>query len=135
MTKEEYNDRMGGLVISFKAASAGRDYPAALLLSVEIARLGRDHPEYWSKAADDKTSLLIEEVIERAERMLLAMTKQSCEGCGETLTIEEILMYGDKGRGGRCEKCEREWTERMEQWRRGEISEPELDRYFSGKKT
>ena len=46
-------------------------------------------------------------------------------GCGAMLTAEERHYYGVA-----CEKCEREWSERMRAYRRG-VVDPELDAMFS----
>jgi hypothetical protein len=53
---------------------------------------------------------------------------RTCIGCSEALTRAERLYYGD-----RCEACEREWSDRMTLWRKGEIEEPELDSMFGAR--
>lgn len=60
---------------------------------------------------------------------------QICENCARPLTDEEVYWYGLDGRGRRCEDCEGEWSDRMGQWMRGEIDEPEMDAMFSGKRS
>lgn len=44
--------------------------------------------------------------------------------CGAILTAEERHWYGTT-----CERCEVEWGERIDQWRRGGV-DSELDRMF-----
>jgi hypothetical protein len=48
-----------------------------------------------------------------------------CEDCGSPLTAEEHRYYSI-----RCEKCERAWHKRIEDWRHGRTIEPEFDMFF-----
>jgi hypothetical protein len=52
--------------------------------------------------------------------------------CAKPRTDEEIFWYGGPD-GGRCEKCEGAWGDRIGRWMRGETVEPELDSIFSGR--
>jgi hypothetical protein len=49
-----------------------------------------------------------------------------CRECCRPLSRAERLYYGD-----RCEACERAWSDRIDAWRKGEVAEPELDRFYS----
>lgn len=53
------------------------------------------------------------------------MAQHRCSSCGEQLTREERRFYA-----GTCDRCEREETEQIEDWRHGRADEPELDRIF-----
>ncbi len=53
------------------------------------------------------------------------MTGWYCNSCHEELTPEEHSMYDD-----RCEKCERAWSLRVTNWRKGG-RDSELDDIFS----
>ncbi len=55
------------------------------------------------------------------------MVRLICTDCGNTLTDEERHYYGS-----RCERCEREWSDRIEGWRRG-AEDTDLDRRYDGK--
>lgn len=61
----------------------------------------------------------------------MGLSRMICEDCARPLTAEEVHWYGRKGEGGRCEDCERAWSDRMSRWMKGETVEPELDRMFS----
>lgn len=52
-----------------------------------------------------------------------------CMDCARPMTVEEIHYYEF-----RCENCERAWDDRIEAWRTGKTSEPELDAMFRGPK-
>jgi hypothetical protein len=57
-----------------------------------------------------------------------------CDDCAQPRTVAEVYWYGRReDDSGRCEKCERDWSDRMGAWMRGEIVEPELDTRFSAK--
>lgn len=47
-----------------------------------------------------------------------------CRDCTATLTAEELHYYGD-----RCNRCEGEWSDRIEAWRHGG-EDAELSRMF-----
>lgn len=49
---------------------------------------------------------------------------QLCCDCTTRLTDAEVHWYGY-----RCERCEREWSERMDAYRLGS-EDPELDRLY-----
>ena len=53
------------------------------------------------------------------------LLKHACQTCNAWLTRTERRFYGS-----RCERCERAWSERITAWRKGEIVEPELDRFY-----
>jgi hypothetical protein len=55
-----------------------------------------------------------------------------CDDCSRIRTLDEIHWYGRRDGSGRCEGCERAWSDRMGRWMRGETFEPELDAMFSG---
>lgn len=57
---------------------------------------------------------------------------RACMDCAEPRTDEEIFWYGGID-GGRCEKCEQAWSDRIGRWMKGDAIEPELDRMFAGK--
>ena len=48
-----------------------------------------------------------------------------CFDCGKLLTDEESYYYD-----GHCEKCERDWHDRIKRWRKGG-DDPKLDAMFS----
>jgi len=51
----------------------------------------------------------------------------TCDNCGAVLTTEEHKYYER-----RCEKCEKAWHERIEEYRNGN-DDPELDRRYGVK--
>lgn len=57
----------------------------------------------------------------------------TCDDCSRPRTSEEVYWYGQRDGSGRCEDCERAWSDRMGRWMRGETVEPELGSVFSGK--
>lgn len=50
-------------------------------------------------------------------------------GCGQVLKAEERHYYGDT-----CERCVREWGERIDIWKNGG-EDPEFDNIYDGRGT
>lgn len=50
-----------------------------------------------------------------------------CDDCANPLNATEFYYYER-----RCEACERNWTDRMMGWMRGQIIDQELDAFYSG---
>lgn len=48
-----------------------------------------------------------------------------CRECGRPLTDEEAHYYEN-----RCEGCEQDWFEAIEDWRHGRAENPEFDRLY-----
>lgn len=48
-----------------------------------------------------------------------------CRECGKPLTREETHYYES-----RCEGCEQDWFEAIEDWRHGRAENPEFDRLY-----
>ena len=55
----------------------------------------------------------------------ICLGKHPIPGCGKILTKEEQKYYSDC-----CEQCEREWSDAISRWRRGEYN-AEFDKMFS----
>lgn len=53
------------------------------------------------------------------------MAQHRCSSCNAQLTREERRFYA-----GTCDRCEREETEHLDDWRHGRGDDPDLDRRF-----
>lgn len=56
---------------------------------------------------------------------LICQGREFVPGCGTILTPEERHYYGTS-----CERCETEWSDHMEDWRRGRIKDAKLDEMY-----
>lgn len=48
-----------------------------------------------------------------------------CDDCGVELTLEELEYYGS-----RCDGCEKDWSQAMDDWRHGRTENPEFERLY-----
>ena len=63
---------------------------------------------------------------EHVARVAVEADVSHCCDCGKILTADEAYWYSY-----RCDECEGDWAERMENYRHG-VDDPMLDLLFSG---